>query len=132
MRSSISVDDGDDGDICCTGLEIPQDKMYRAIENGGFIAQTDSSGQEKIVYLNEAFVFRKHKNNAGVATMAVTAEEEPDENLQNLAKEVAATITDTTKKPVTDEAMTNLEKSRTWLLDTCKSNGIIVDDEDEE
>ena len=137
MRSVISVDDGGDGCLACTGLELPKDKMLRIATHGGILK--DSKGEKfdktQYVFRAEGKSVVKARNRArGIKTRFVARENseynpgaivepEVDQNLKALCEEAKSNIQDPKKLPATEVTMANVKEMRTSLASMLSSGG---------
>lgn len=133
MRSVISVDDGEDGCIVCTGLELPKDKMLKIAQNGGILKDSKGAKFDKSEYVFRAEGKSKVKareralrKERGITTRDgststnteltfMTEETQPkvDTNLLSICEEAKGKITDPDKQPASEMTMFNLSLMRT-------------------
>ena len=138
MRSVISVDDGGDGCLACTGLELPKDKMLRIATHGGILK--DSKGEKfdktQYVFRAEGKSVVKARERAlkarGIKTRetggteynpGAIVEPEVDQNLKALCEEAKSNIQDPKKLPATEVTMANVKEMRTSLASMLSSGG---------
>ena len=126
MRSVISVDDGGDGCLACTGLELPKDKMLRIATHGGILKDSKGEKFDKTQYVFRAegkSVVKARERARGIKTResGITADDEfmteetqpkVDANLLLLCQQAKDEITDPKKQPASEMTMFNLSLVR--------------------